>query len=62
MRELTVEVDDDGTADPARPPVPGTGLTGMRERVGALGGTLRAAPRTEGGFSVYARLPTGETA
>ncbi|KAF2776400.1 histidine kinase [Streptomyces sp. OM5714] len=62
VRELTVEVDDDGTADPARPPVPGTGLTGMRERVGALGGTLRAAPRTEGGFSVYARLPTGETA
>ncbi|MFJ4682377.1 sensor histidine kinase [Streptomyces sp. NPDC088789] len=55
--ELTVRVDDDGTADPARPPSPGTGLTGMRERVTALGGTLRTAPRAEGGFSVRARLP-----
>ncbi|WP_399891637.1 sensor histidine kinase [Streptomyces sp. BBFR51] len=60
--ELTIDVDDDGAADPARPPVPGTGLTGMRERVAALGGTLCAAPRTEGGFSVRARLPLGETA
>ncbi|MFD5056519.1 sensor histidine kinase [Streptomyces tendae] len=61
-RELTIEVDDDGAADPARPPVSGTGLTGMHERVSALGGTLRAAPRAEGGFSVRARLPLGETA
>ncbi|MEU5144234.1 histidine kinase [Streptomyces sp. NPDC021139] len=59
--ELTIAVDDDGAADPARPPVPGTGLTGMHERVSALGGTLRAAPRAEGGFSVHARLPLGET-
>jgi signal transduction histidine kinase len=59
--ELAIDVDDDGAADPARPPVPGTGLTGMRERVSALGGTLRAAPRAEGGFSVRARLPLGET-
>ncbi|MFE6634405.1 sensor histidine kinase [Streptomyces tendae] len=61
-RELTIEVDDDGAADPARPPVSGTGLTGMHERVSALGGTLRAVPRAEGGFSVRARLPLGETA
>ncbi|MGV9910076.1 sensor histidine kinase [Streptomyces tendae] len=61
-RELTIEVDDDGAADPARPPVSGTGLTGMHERVSAFGGTLRAAPRAEGGFSVRARLPLGETA
>ncbi|MZG19255.1 sensor histidine kinase, partial [Streptomyces sp. SID5914] len=60
-RELTIEVDDDGAADPARPPALGTGLTGMHERVSALGGTLRAAPRAEGGFSVRARLPLGET-
>ncbi|GGJ54896.1 sensor histidine kinase [Streptomyces brasiliensis] len=60
-RELTVRVDDDGTADPARPPAHGTGLTGMRERVTALGGTLHAAPRAEGGFSVHARLPLEET-
>jgi len=58
---LAIDVDDDGAADPARPPTPGTGLTGMRERVTALGGTLGAAPRAEGGFSVRARLPLGET-
>ncbi|MGW0815804.1 sensor histidine kinase [Streptomyces viridiviolaceus] len=58
--ELTIGVDDDGAADPARPPAHGTGLTGMRERVTALGGTLHAAPRAEGGFSVRARLPLGE--
>lgn len=57
--DLTIRVDDDGTADPARPPTPGTGLVGMRERVVALGGTLEAAPRAEGGFSVRAALPLG---
>jgi signal transduction histidine kinase len=55
--ELTIRVDDDGTADPAHPPIPGIGLTGMRERVTALGGTLHTAPRPEGGFSVRAELP-----
>ncbi|MFC9317738.1 sensor histidine kinase [Streptomyces nigra] len=58
--QLTVRVEDDGVADPSCPPVPGTGLTGMRERVTALGGTLEAAPRAEGGFAVRARLPLGE--
>ncbi|MEU9351050.1 sensor histidine kinase [Streptomyces griseoloalbus] len=58
--ELTIGVDDDGSADPDRPPAPGTGLTGMRERVTALGGTLTTGPRAEGGFSVRARLPLGE--
>ncbi|MDT9698135.1 sensor histidine kinase [Streptomyces sp. P17] len=57
---LTIRVDDDGNAVPDRPPVPGIGLTGMRERVAALGGTLHAGPRAEGGFSVCARLPLGE--
>ncbi|MFI5912394.1 sensor histidine kinase [Dactylosporangium sp. NPDC051541] len=38
-------------------PVPGVGLTGMRERVVALGGTLRAGARSGGGFVVEARLP-----
>ncbi len=56
---LTVQVDDDGEADPARPPVPGTGMLGMRERVTALGGRLRAGPRPEGGFTVRAELPLG---
>ena len=53
---LTVRVDDDG-AGSGRPPVPGYGLVGMRERVTALGGRLRAEPRTGGGFSVMAELP-----
>ncbi|MFD9438672.1 sensor histidine kinase [Streptomyces sp. NPDC060006] len=55
--ELTIRVDDDGAAEPSRPPTEGIGLTGMRERVTALGGTLHAAPRAEGGFSVRAGLP-----
>jgi signal transduction histidine kinase len=36
----------------------GTGLAGMGERARALGGTLTAGPRPEGGFRVLARLPT----
>lgn len=55
---LTVQVDDDGAADPKRPIKRGTGLTGMAERVENLGGRLRAMPRPEGGFTVRADLPT----
>lgn len=55
--ELVIEVDDDGAAAPGRPSTPGIGLTGMRERVTALGGTLHTGPRAEGGFSVRAKLP-----
>ena len=54
---LSVRVDDDGLATPDAPPEPGIGLTGMRERVGALGGRLNAGPRREGGFTVEAVLP-----
>ncbi|WP_030171275.1 sensor histidine kinase [Spirillospora albida] len=57
---LVVQVDDDGKADPDMAPVPGTGLLGMRERVAALGGRLRAEPRPEGGFTVRAELPLAE--
>ncbi|MDA0564791.1 sensor histidine kinase [Streptomonospora sp. S1-112] len=57
---LTVRVEDDGGADPAAPPVPGTGLLGIRERVAALGGTVRAEPRAKGGFRVAAELPAPE--
>ncbi|GGV05254.1 two-component sensor histidine kinase [Streptomyces litmocidini] len=58
---LTVRVDDDGRAVPDSVPEPGTGLLGMRERVTALGGGLSARPRTEGGFTVRARLPLERT-
>jgi signal transduction histidine kinase len=39
----------------------GHGLTGMRERVALLGGSLTAGPATDGGFSVSAMLPLGGT-
>ncbi|TDD56464.1 sensor histidine kinase [Nonomuraea terrae] len=58
--ELVVQVEDDGRATPDEPPVPGVGLTGMRERVTALGGRLLAGPRPEGGFTVRAELPLGD--
>jgi len=40
----------------------GHGLTGMRERVALLGGSLSAGPSPDGGFVVTAVLPLGETA
>ena len=55
--ELTVRVDDDGHGPRGNGTAPGVGLTGMRERVAALGGTLHTGPSEEGGFSVRARLP-----
>jgi signal transduction histidine kinase len=58
---LAIRVDDDGTAPPATAPVPGLGLLGMRERVTALGGWLRAEPRGGGGFTVQAELPVDRT-
>jgi signal transduction histidine kinase len=56
--ELAVEVLDGGRgrADGA-PQGDGHGIAGMRERAEAMGGTLIAGPRPEGGFCVQARLP-----
>ncbi|SIQ81670.1 sensor histidine kinase [Micromonospora avicenniae] len=56
---IAIRVDDDGKAMPDTAPMPGVGLLGMRERVTALGGRLRAEPRNEGGFTVHAELPFG---
>ncbi|MEV8509172.1 histidine kinase [Actinoplanes sp. NPDC051475] len=59
---VAIRIDDDGKATPTSVPVPGVGLLGMRERVTALGGRLRAEPRREGGFTVHAELPVERTA
>ncbi|HEX8627334.1 MAG TPA: sensor histidine kinase [Catenuloplanes sp.] len=57
---LSVRVDDDGPVTPAVGD--GNGIAGMRARAEALGGTLQAGPRDDGGFRVAALLPTGDTA
>jgi signal transduction histidine kinase len=36
----------------------GGGLAGLAERIGMMGGRLRARPTSKGGFSVQGRLPT----
>jgi len=57
-KELRVRIRDNGpgTTNPA-----GHGLTGMRERAAAVGGTLRAGPLDAvGGFLVEAVLPVEE--
>jgi signal transduction histidine kinase len=59
--EVRVRIRDDGQgATPGRGG--GHGLIGMRERAWLLGGTLHAAPRTDGaGFEVEAHLPVRGT-
>ncbi|SDU71551.1 sensor histidine kinase [Jiangella alkaliphila] len=56
--DVTVDVSDDGRGAGARVDG-GSGIAGMRSRAEALGGTLEAADRPEGGFRVTARLPYG---
>ena len=55
---VEVEVSDNGGGRPTPSTSGGLGLTGMRERVAALAGSLEAAPRKTGGFIVRASLPT----
>ncbi|NEB77851.1 sensor histidine kinase [Streptomyces sp. SID14478] len=54
---LTLTVDDEGPASHAEAGGSGNGLAGMRERAAALGGTIEAGPRPDGGFRVVAELP-----
>ena len=59
-QEVRIEVIDDG--DPAgrfkgHRAIPGHGIVGMRERIGAFGGSLVAGPRPGGGFRVFAEVP-----
>ncbi|MBY5162388.1 sensor histidine kinase [Salsipaludibacter albus] len=52
---VVVEVRDDGRGSPDL--VPGHGLTGMRERVEAVGGTVETSTSAGGGFHLRASLP-----
>lgn len=40
----------------------GTGLAGMAERVGIVGGSVSTGPRVDGGFEVRAHIPDGPRA
>ncbi|MFJ5533708.1 sensor histidine kinase [Streptomyces sp. NPDC093261] len=54
---LRLRIDDDGPATRAEAGGSGNGLAGMRERAAALGGTIEAGARADGGFRVLAVLP-----
>ncbi|MER5461710.1 sensor histidine kinase [Streptomyces sp. NPDC002668] len=54
---LDLRIDDEGPATGSDAGGSGNGLVGMRERAAALGGTIEAGPRPDGGFGVRADLP-----
>ncbi|MFE9370464.1 sensor histidine kinase [Streptomyces sp. NPDC006711] len=59
-RTVVVTVDNSAPPEPSDTEAPegtGRGLTGLRERVGLLGGTFEAGARSSGGFQVKAILP-----
>jgi signal transduction histidine kinase len=55
---VRIEIVDDGIGGDADA---GNGIRGMRERAGALGGSLEAGPCPNGGFRVRAHIPDGPT-
>ncbi|GAA2400602.1 sensor histidine kinase [Nonomuraea africana] len=54
--KMVITVEDDGPSV-VFPGGSGYGVQGMKERAMALGGTLEAGPRPEGGYRVVAELP-----
>jgi signal transduction histidine kinase len=56
---LTIRNEPPATAGKTEPDGTGHGLSGMRERVALLGGSLEAGPEADGGFAVRAVLPSG---
>ncbi|MFG3346251.1 sensor histidine kinase [Streptomyces sp. NPDC048018] len=54
---LDLRIDDEGPATGDDAGGSGNGLAGMRERAAALGGTIDAGTRPDGGFRVHAVLP-----
>ena len=55
-KNLQVEVVDDGRGAVGEPT--GSGIDGMRERVAVLGGEFAAGARPQGGFRVWASIPS----
>jgi two-component system sensor histidine kinase DesK len=56
LRPGVLEIADDGDGAP-RPEPAGNGLTGLRERVQAIGGTVEAGAGPGGGFRLVVRVP-----
>jgi signal transduction histidine kinase len=54
---LRLRVRDNGPGPPPSAPTGGHGVTGMRERATAVGGSVRTGPATGGGYLVEAVLP-----
>jgi signal transduction histidine kinase len=50
---LAIRDDGIGGADPAR----GSGLTGLRDRIGAVGGTLGVTSPADGGTTLLIEIP-----
>lgn len=59
---VTVEITNPVSAPPDGERGAGFGLTGMSERVTALGGEFDAGPTRDGGFRVHATIPTRDAA
>jgi signal transduction histidine kinase len=59
--ELRVQIDDEGRGEAGPSVGSGSGVTGMRQRAEALGGTFDAGPKPGGGFRVVATFPASSS-